>query len=205
MKYKHIIFDIDGTLLDSKYADLHGLQDTLKELKNEVIDMKELTFALGIPSEVALNQLGIKDIPVATKLWNTNLMKYSHTIRLFDGIRELLPELCQKGYRLGIVTSKNPQEFANDFVPQQIDHYFDTVLCVTDSPRPKPYGDPIITYLERTQILPEEAIYIGDTIYDYQCATHAGIDFGLALWGCMNRENIHARYYLDSPKDILTI
>lgn len=205
MKYKHIIFDIDGTLLDSEYADLQGLQDTLRELQNKVVDIKELTFVLGIPGEVALKRLGIEDTHSANLLWNRNFIKYHHTIKLFDGIRELLPKLQKENRELGIITSKNPQELANDFLPHKIHQYFKTILCVTDSPLPKPYPDPILTYLEREKVLSENVIYIGDTIYDYQCATSARVDFGLALWGCKNREGIDARYYFNTPDDILSI
>ena len=48
MKYKHIVFDIDGTLIDTEYAVLHSLQETIKELSGRKIPCSELRFALGI-------------------------------------------------------------------------------------------------------------------------------------------------------------
>jgi HAD superfamily hydrolase (TIGR01549 family) len=205
MKYKHLIFDIDGTLLDTEYSILHSLQDTLADIQNKDLDINELTFALGIPGEVTLRKLGVQYTKHANKIWNNNLLKYSSSIKLFDGISELLPELQNKGYQLGIITSKNPQEFTNDFEPHNISGYFSTILCVTDSPRPKPFADPILSYLERTNTSKEEVIYIGDTIYDYQCALNAGVDFGLAVWGNASRKNIDAKYFFCAPKDILEI
>ena len=183
MKYKHIIFDIDGTLLDTEYAVLHSLQDTLRDILGKTVDVKELAFALGIPGEVSLEKSGVKDPGSANEVWNKNLLKYSSTIGLFDGIAELLPQLQKNGHELGIITSKTPEEFAADFEPHRITRYFGTVLCATDSPRPKPFADPILTYLQRTGASPGEVIYIGDTIYDYQCSRNAGVDFGLVLWG----------------------
>lgn len=205
MKYKHIIFDIDGTLLDTEYAILHSLQDTLKEVLGKTVGVKELTFALGIPGEVSLEKSGVKDPGAANKVWNKNLLKYSSAIKLFDGIAELLPQLQKKGYELGIITSKTPREFAADFEPHGVTGYFGTVLCVTDSPRPKPFADPILTYLQRTGASPGEVIYIGDTIYDYQCSRNAGVDFGLALWGAASAENIEARYFLRTPVELLAL
>lgn len=205
MNYKHIIFDIDGTLLDSMYADLHGLQDTMWELTHQIIPIDQLTFALGIPGEVALKRLGIRNTQSANKLWNKNFMKYKDTIKLFAGVQRTIQQLHDKGFQLGIVTSKTPLEFANDFEPHGISHYFDTVVCVTDSPRPKPYPDPILTYLHKASAEPCEAIYIGDTTYDCQCAHSAGIHFGLALWSGVPANGAEANYLLQNPDEILNL
>lgn len=104
---------------------------------------------------------------------------------------------------LGIITSKTKSEFEMDFVPHGISHYFDSIICVDDSPKPKPYPDPILTYLNRNQILASEAIYIGDTEYDSLCAHSAGVDFGLALWGCRNSAGINSEYRFNTPNEIV--
>lgn len=100
MKYNHIIFDIDGTMLDSAYADLTALQKVLAELQNKTYPIGDLHFALGIPGEVALKQLGIKDISMANQLWNSYMKELSSTMKLFDGIKELLVELKNRDIKL---------------------------------------------------------------------------------------------------------
>lgn len=197
-----VIFDIDGTLLDTEYAVLSSLQDTIVELKGKKMELAELTFALGIPGEVSLQQLEIEDVDEGNAIWNNNLLKYSHTIKLFDGIESIIKELKLQGYKLGVITSKNRKEYKNDFVPFGLDAYFDTVVCVEDSTRPKPFPDPMFRYLELSNTKQEEAIYIGDTAYDMLCASDANVKFGLALWGCHSLKNIRADYYFNSPKDI---
>ena len=90
MKYKHIVFDIDGTLIDTEYAVLHSLQETIKELSGRKIPCSELRFALGITGTDALKKLEIKDTSYAIELWDKNMRNYTNTIKVFDGIIELL-------------------------------------------------------------------------------------------------------------------
>lgn len=197
-----IIFDVDGTLLDTEHAVLNSLQDTIVELKGEKLELPELSFALGIPGEVALKRVGGIDVEAGNNLWNNNLSTYSHTLKLFDNIEAIIKELKSKGYKLGIITSKTREEYLNDFVPFGLDRYFDTVICVDDSTHPKPHPDPILKYLEVSRTKREEVIYIGDTAYDMQCALGAGVTFGLALWGCHSLKNIRADYYFNAPEEI---
>ena len=70
MKYKHIVFDIDGTLIDTEYAVLHSLQETIKGLSGREIPCSELRFALGITGTDALKKLEIKDTSYAIELWD---------------------------------------------------------------------------------------------------------------------------------------
>lgn len=202
MRYTHIVFDIDGTLLDTESAVLTSLQEMVLEVQKKELSLFNLRFALGIPGDVTLQQLGIEDKEKAYEIWDRNFKKYHHTIKLFDGIETLIKELKTKGYKLGIITSKNRAEYAADFVPHGIAGYFDTVICVEDSARPKPSPDPMLEYLKRTGAKPEETLYIGDTAYDMQCADGAGVDFGLALWGGSPVKHIYAAHYFNRPYDV---
>ena len=117
MKYKHIVFDIDGTLIDTEYAVLHSLQETIKELLGREMQCSELRFALGITGTNTLEKLEIKDTSYAIELWDKNMHNYTNTIKVFDGIIELLKNLQRLDYEMGIVTSKTREEFTHDFCP----------------------------------------------------------------------------------------
>ncbi|MEM1483742.1 HAD family hydrolase [Oscillospiraceae bacterium PP1C4] len=205
MKYKHIVFDIDGTLIDTEHAVLYSLQKTVKKLKNKDIEISDLRFALGIPGKDALLQLGFTDLENAIDLWDHYMRDYFHTVGIFDGIKDILDELKRKSYHLGIITSKSNLEYKNDFLPFGLAGYFDTVICADDTVEHKPNPEPMQKYLEIAKVSNNEAIYIGDSVYDMQCASKAGVDCALVLWGCNSATHINATYYLNEPKDILNL
>ena len=166
MTYKHIVFDIDGTLIDTEYAILHSLQKTLEVTLNKKIEISKLTFALGIPGENALEKLGVDNISATLELWIENMNEFSDRINIFSGIDDVLKALTSSGYKLGIVTSKTKDEFIQDFYKLEINNYFDIVVCADDTEKHKPFPDPLIKYMELSRVEKHEILYIGDTEYD---------------------------------------
>lgn len=201
MQYKNIVFDIDGTLLDTEYAVLHSLQDTLKELCNYDLSLEEMTFALGITGADALKKLNVPNISLALKVWDVKMQKYKDSISLFEGMKYTLEKLVSKGYTLGIVTSKTKSEFEHDFNRFQVTDLFDVIICADDTVNHKPHPEPLYKYMELSHAKHNEILYIGDSKYDKECANNANIDFALAQWGA--KSEIQATYYLSEPIDLL--
>lgn len=200
--YKYIIFDIDGTILDTETAVLSSLQKLLLEELNKNYSFEELRFALGIPGEVALTKLGINNILESNEKWNSYLKEYFHHVKVFEGIKDTLMKLNEMNISTGIVTSKTKEEFINDFVPFDLTKYFKFVVCADDTEKHKPNPEPILKFIELSGADKSKTIYIGDTKYDMNCAFSAGIDFALALWGAKSSEGIDANYILENPKEI---
>ena len=204
MKFKHIVFDVDGTLIDSETAVLKSLQKTLQE-EGITKSLEELKFALGIPGRDALLILKINDLERVEEKWMKNVTIYADEITLFDGVKQVIQELKSKNFKLGIITSKTKEEYNTDFIKFNIHSYFDLVICADDTIKHKPDGEPMEKYIEITGASKEEIIYIGDSIYDMQCSKNAGVNSALALWGAHNPEKIESNYKLKYPKDILAI
>ncbi len=201
--YSCIVFDVDGTLLDTEIAVLSSLQKLVSEELNKNYSFEELSFALGIPGEVALNKLGITNILECGEKWNVYLKEYFHHVKIFDDIKESLVKLNESGVLIGIVTSKTKEEFLNDFVPFGLSNYFKVVVCADDTEKHKPNPEPLLKFIELSGVDKSETIYIGDTKYDLDCALGAGIDFALALWGAKSSKGINANYILENPKQIV--
>lgn len=203
--YKTIIFDVDGTLIDTEKAVLGSLRKMLEEDYGKRVPLEDLTFVLGIPGARSLPKLNITDIDQANKRWNHYMKDFYHEIKVFDGIKEVLEILEDRDLVLGIVTSKTNQEITDDFEPFGLSGQMKHKVSADDTEKHKPNPDPLLKFLEISGADPKTAIYIGDTVYDYECARDAGIDFGLALWGCKNPEGISASYNFEKPQDILRI
>lgn len=203
--YKNIIFDIDGTILDTESAVLKSLQRVAAEELNKNMSFEELRFALGIPGEVTINKLGIKNSSSCLDKWDKYLKEYFHSVKVFDGIKNTLIRLKEMEISMGIVTSKTNEEFQSDFVPFELMNYFKIVVCADDTERHKPCPEPILKYIELSGADKSKTIYIGDTEYDMECAHSAGIDFALALWGAKSSKGINAKFIFESPEQILDL
>ena len=204
--YKHIIFDIDGTLVDNEKAVISTWQGTIVQLFGKHYETDELNFVLGIPGEISMQRLGAKNPQEAFNIWSKNFEAHKPEIELFPGIEKTIRTLKDKGINLGLVTSRTRNELNNDYALCKIIDNFNTIICVTDAPRPKPSPDPLISYLDKCDISAQEALYIGDSTYDSLCAKGANVDFGLVLWGNnSNPRDIEAKYFFKTPKEILEI
>lgn len=205
VKYKHLVFDIDGTLVDNERAVLLTWQETLEKLLNKRYEIEELNFVLGIPGITTMERLGIENPEKAFQNWGNLFLNHRDSIVLFDGIESLIQTIKQESVKLGIVTSRLHSELNNDNALGKIIENFTTIICVTDAPRPKPNADPLLTYMERENALPSEVVYIGDSDYDRQCAENAGVDFIRALWGKTSPKANEIEKAALTPADIMKL
>ncbi len=204
MLYKCILFDIDGTILDTEKAVIGSLQKLLQAETGIKYSPDELAFILGIPGAVALKKFNISDIEAALQKWDQYLKEFYSNIHVFPHLRQVIKTIYSLKIKTGIVTSKTKQELIDDFYPFGMHHYFDYIVCADDTTRHKPEPDPILKCLSLTKSSFSDTIYIGDTLYDMQCAESAGIDFALALWGTKT-PNLNATVKLSHPEQILSL
>ena len=134
-------------------------------------------------------------------IWNCS----STLFNLFKVSKNACNPFYQEAIILGIVTSKTYQEYYSDFEPLGLADYFSTIVCADDTDEHKPQAAPLVAYLAKAHVSPENALYIGDSIYDIQCANNAGVDSGLVLWSNNVSNPIRADYYFKTPNDISKI
>ncbi|WP_010662974.1 HAD family hydrolase [Marinilabilia salmonicolor] len=205
MSYKHIIFDLDGTLLDTESADMKSLQEVLQEVQDKEFSIDELRFVLGIPMDKALKALKVEDVDYARSLWTMKFETHFSEVKLFPGVVDLIDSIKKMGLEVGIITSKTREEYINDFLPFSLSNEFSISLCIDDYRIAKPSSEGMRMYLNVANLKAQEVLFIGDTIYDFGCADGIGADFGLAKWGSSGLKGTDAKYIFNAPEDVLFI
>lgn len=205
---KNVVFDIDGTLIDTEKAYMNALLKVLNEKHQLNFTYEQVVAIYGITAVDGLKALGISDeeIPTVLSEWYAAFPEFSSLVGIFPGITNTLKTLPQYNVELGIVTSKTADEFENVFRPLGLLPYFKNVVTSSDTTKHKPNPEPILKMIEVSQIPAEETLYIGDTKFDLDAAKGAGAKFGLAVWGAHDHGQFQEMdYYLSRPAEIIDL
>jgi len=201
----HLIFDVDGTIIDTETVILKSLQQTLQE-EGKDYSLDDLTFAFGIPGKTTLERLNVSETDRVLRNWVNNGFKFSDEVHIFEGIESTLHTLSERGVRMSVVTSKDRQGVKDEFAPFHLTSYFEHIVSADDTTHHKPQPDPLLLCLDKMAVDPKDVVYIGDATYDLQAAKEAGVDFALALWGSKTTEQFEeAEHILKEPGDILDL
>lgn len=211
-RYKHVLFDLDGTIYNTEFAYTSALFDVVKsEDPNTKETFESLTRFMGSAADDTRKELGIgiEDTDRLSDLWIERVVNYKDSIKPFDGVMSVIKYLKDKGIKLGIVTSRD-RSFANKLgelaspMPTLLKPYFDYSISASDVPNPKPAPDSIIKYMEITGARRDEILFIGDTMSDVMCAKDSGVAFGLAIWGSRIKQSIMCAHQFLNPWDIVS-
>ena len=185
--YKLYIFDLDGTLLDSDpmlIETFHYLYKKYKPADYVIDDKKIITFSGPQIRDTLLQEFPELDQDMMLKVWRTESVKnYPIYTKLFPGAYELLSTLKEKNIPVAVYTNKH--RFATDeaFKIFGIDKLGVYSKCGDEVEYLKPQPDGIFDCMKHFGILDKkDVIYIGDTVFDYNTARNAGVDFGLVSW-----------------------
>ena len=201
--YQYIVFDLDMTILNTWEANLCAVKEALEKLEGKIVEKKDLEHIFGCTTNQTMENFGVKDKRAFIQEWYDGVVRYQHTISFFEGIKELLYELKESGYGLGIVTSRTKAEAQVDVERFQMDGIFNQIIGADDVLMPKPHPDPLNKFIEENKTQKEKVIYVGDAISDLKCALRAGVDFAAAGWGIQsNHDFSESTYYFNHPSEL---
>ena len=215
MKYNAVIFDLDGTLIDSIRGITHSINLVLGENGYPRHDERSCMSFVGHGIRRLVEQALPADartedrIELCFRSMMANYEKYwDLEMRPYDGIPGLLDTLADSGASLAVNTSKdeaNARKIVRRFFPE-VDFAFIVGRDTAEAPKPDAAG--VRGVLRRLGLSREDCLYIGDSEVDLQTAENAGVDFIAASWGFRTREeleNAGAARIADHPSDVLKI
>ena len=202
--YKAIIYDIDGTLLNTLDQNMYPLIQIIKEELNEDWTFDQVVKFNAQPGMKTLEILGIRDIDTVYARWVSYVNAYGPGAQPYAGIPELLNAVREKGLKQAVVSSKRRKQYGIDMGRHGYDKLMEAAILCEDTEKHKPDPQPLNECLRLLGLKPEEALYVGDARSDLEASRNAGMDFAYAKWGSfatVSPEEVD--YFLEHPMDLL--
>src|SRR5262245_9313076 len=185
MRYPVVLFDLDGTLIDSGPIILASMRHAATTVLGVEPDEELVRAAIGGPGLIAqMRDLDPDRVDELVEAYRVHNEPLHAELEAFDDVLRLLPLLRDEGRRLGIVTAKRHRtvELALDRFPPLRDA-MDVVIAAEDTERHKPDPDPVLEALRRLDAEAAEAVYVGDSPYDVTAGNAAGVFTVAVGWG----------------------
>ncbi len=186
-----IIFDLDGTLVDSYDLLIDSFRYSTQTVLGRTIPDEVLMAGVGRPlvdqmQEFAANDAERDQLVQAYRLHNDEV--HDTLIKVFPHTISTLDALKAAGLQLGVVTSKRHVAAVRGLHCFNLENYFEFIISPDDWPEHKPQPGPILHGCELIGADPQTCIYVGDSPYDIQAGNAAGCETIAALWGMFSRE-----------------
>lgn len=178
MKLKDIravLFDLDGTLLDSTELILQAYEHTITTNGLPHKTRKEIIVTFGKPLEECYSILfpneNIKQLMETHIVFQTNNLEI---IKPFENVKKTLASLKHKGLKIAAVTTRSKRTTVKSLEINDLDKFFDIIISREDVVNPKPHSEPLLKALAYLKFHPSQAIMVGDTVIDVQAGKNAG-------------------------------
>ena len=212
MKYKAIIFDCDGTLLntikDLTNAVNYALEKTGFQPQTESDTLKMVGNGIKALVERALPKSGKylmeKALDYFKQYYGQHFADYTSP---YNGILDLLDRLKESGYKTALVSNKNRiflEKLFNKYFINKIDFY----LGESENLMPKPAPDMVEYALKKLIVDKKDAVYVGDSKVDIKTAENSGIDGIFVTWGFSEKKQLidcGAKEIIDAPQELLDL
>ena len=212
MIYKTVIFDLDGTLLDTIEDMTDGINYVMQQFGFDQHTIEEIKSMVGngMPKLIERVVPGGTSNPVYETVYEQYKEYYGSHCRIktrpYDGILELLAQLRHQGFQIGIVSNKNHGkvvQLKEDFFAD----YIEVAIGQQENTRKKPAPDTVFMAMKELNASGQETLYVGDSEVDKMTADHAGLTCVLVSWGFRNREmlvSLKPGAVIDRPEQLLT-
>ena len=203
-----VLFDLDGTLIDSIELILNSARHAFRDREGHVPSDAEWLTGVGIPLSTMFKRYARDDAEVDTliaKYREYQLANHDRLVRCYDQVVDTVDRLRDAGHPLGIVTSKTGWLAQKGIDNVGLGSHFDVIIGCDTCDRHKPDPMPVLVACERLGYPTDQAVFVGDSIYDMQAGNAAGVTTIAALWGPFTREDLVASepdHYLERISEL---
>ncbi|HEY9281237.1 MAG TPA: HAD-IA family hydrolase [Eoetvoesiella sp.] len=194
-RYGAVVFDWDGTIMDSTHSIVSAIQDACADLELPIPSVTSASWVIGLSLESALYHavptLTAEKLPLFLERYRFHFLKKDPEIKLFDGIPELLAELRGREVLLGVATGKSRIGLDRVLRTMQLQTHFEITRCADES-FSKPHPGMLLEIMNELNLQPEQVLMVGDTSHDVQMAHNAGVDSLAVTYGAHDRTTLLA-------------
>jgi pyrophosphatase PpaX len=196
MRFPVVLFDLDGTVIDSGAIILASMRHAAREVLGEEPPDELLMAAVGGPGlEAQMHALAPDRVEELVRVYRAHNEPLHEELVCCPGIDDVLVRLKDEGRRLGIVTAKRRATVELAFNVLPLEHLFDTVVGGDETARHKPDPEPLLLAASRLDVSPKECAYVGDSPFDIRAAKTADMYAIAVTWG-----GIHDRARLEAEE-----
>lgn len=189
MSLEAVLFDNDGTLVDTRESICQAFHHAFQEVLGLDYPDSELLRLVGQPLRTQMEVLAPDHADELLDSYRAyNRKHHDELIRSFAHTEQALRTLKTQGIHLAVVTSKMHALAEHGLALFGIDGYFDELIGSDDCERHKPEPDPLLVCARRLGVEPGCCMYVGDSPYDLQAAHAAGMYVVAALWGMFDKD-----------------
>jgi pyrophosphatase PpaX len=206
-----ILFDLDGTLIDSIELILNSARYAFEKLERTAPSDAEWLTGVGIPLFTMFGRYARDKDDCAALIGAYREYQLAHHDRLtrcYDNVVHTVTTLKARGHEIGIVTSKSEALALRALALFGLARHMDTIVGCDASTRHKPDPEPVRIALTRLGSAPGDAIFVGDSIHDIIAGNAAGVPTVAATWGAFGRSDLEAAHpglFLDDISGLLDL
>ena len=213
---KAILFDYDGTLMDTNDLIIASWQHMAKTFIGHELESEEMLSTFGKPLEDCMEETRVRyglscskyDMCDVYRAYQKDHLKEQR--HPFPGTREMLEGLKAKGVKLGIVTSRFNASTEEGLRYFDLWDYFDGMVGADDTSIHKPNPEPALLCCEKLGVDPKECLMVGDSVFDLQCGHRAGNDACFVKWSlCTSLEKAIAEadpeFIIETPQELINM
>ncbi|WJE52503.1 pyrophosphatase PpaX [Bacillus cereus] len=209
MKINTVLFDLDGTLINTNELIISSFLHTLNKYYPDQYKREDVLPFIGPSLHETFGSMDENKVDEMIQCYRQfNHEHHDELVEEYETVYETVRELKKQSYKIGIVTTKARQTVEMGLKLSKLNDFFDVVVTIDDVQHVKPHPEPIQKALKLLHAKPEETLMVGDNHHDIVGGQNAGTKTAAVAWTIKGREYLESYksdYVLDKMSDLLSI